>query len=136
MLKVNQSQLATLNANLQEMSEKAGKKAMRQAARKAMVPVRDQVKESAPVDTSPDADNIRIKDNVAIRTKWDRDALTVKVGILGGAKQNPETPFHFRFAEFGTKDRPAAPFMAPALEGNAQEVLDTVAEELRKALGL
>jgi len=73
---------------------------------------------------------------VALYTKWKGSALIARIGIKGGAKKNKETPFYWRMHEFGTKNMPARPFMQPALEGNAQQVLDAVAEQLRKALGL
>ena len=134
MLTVNKTDLAAINEKLKTLSSKAGKPTVRKAARKAMAPVRDQVQANAPVDTSEDADGIKIQSNVVIRSKWRGDELTMRVGIQGGAKKNPETPFYFRFQEFGTKDIPADPFMGPALESNAQEVLDTVADELKKAI--
>jgi HK97 gp10 family phage protein len=133
MLKVNQAQLAALRERLKAVNAKAGKKAVRSAARKSMVPVRNQVRANAPEDKT-DPDNVRIKDSVAITTKWRGTRLKVSVGIRGGAKENPETPWYFRLQEFGTKDMPARPFMAPALEGNAQEILDAVAAQLQKAI--
>lgn len=134
MLTFNRTELTAVNEKLKTMGAKVGKTAVRQAARKAMAPVRDQVKANAPVDTSPDADGIKINANVALVTKWRGDTLTARVGIRGGGKKNDETPFYFRFQEFGTKSIAAAPFMEPALAGNAQDVLDAVAEELKKAL--
>ena len=134
MLTVNRGDLAAIEAKLKTLSSKVGKSTVRKAARKAMLPVRNQVIANAPVDTSPEADAVRIKDSVRIRSKWRGDELTMRVGIEGGAKKNPETPFYFRFQEFGTKDIPARPFMAPALESHAQEILDAVADELKKAL--
>jgi len=132
MLTFNRGDLAALNAKLKTLATKAGKKAVRQAARKAMVPVRDEVKANAPHD--PADDGVHIKANVALVTKWKGNTFTARVGIKGGAKENPDTPFYFRMHEFGTKHLPARPFMAPALEANAQQVLDTITEELKKEL--
>lgn len=134
MLTVNKADLAAVNEKLKTLSSKAGKSTVRKAARKAMVPVRNEVIANAPVDTSEDADDIKIQSNVVIRSKWRGDELTMRVGIEGGAKQNRETPWYWRMQEFGTKSIPARPFMAPALESNAQEILDTVADELKKAI--
>lgn len=133
MLTVNKADLAAINEKLKTLGVKAGKPTVRKAARKAMVPVRNEVKTNAPFD--PDTP-VHIKANVALRSKWRGDNLRLRVGIVGGAKQNKETPFYFRFHEFGTKHLPARPFMTPALENNAQQILDTVADELKKALGL
>ena len=131
MLKVNQADLLALNQRLKELNEKIGKAAVRKAARKAMTPVRDQVQANAPFDASTQH---HIKNNVALVTKWRGNDFYARVGIRGGAKKNPDTPFYFRMVEFGTKHQPARPFMQPALEGNAQEILDTLAEELKKAI--
>ena len=136
MLKVNRGDLAAITAKLKTLADKTGKTAVRQAARKAMKPVRDAVKASAPEDKSENADGIKIKANVALYTKWRGSTLYARVGIRGGAKKNDETPWYWRMHELGTKNLPARPFMQPALENNAQEILDAVAEELKKALGL
>jgi HK97 gp10 family phage protein len=134
MLKVNQGDLAAIREKLKTLADKAGKTAVRQAARKAMKPVRDEVQANAPYD--PTDDSIHVKANVALYTKWRGSTLYARVGIRGGAKKNPETPWYWRLHEFGTKHLPARPFMQPALENNAQDVLDAVADELKKALGL
>ena len=133
MLTVNKADLAAINQKLKTLGVKAGKPTVRKAARKAMVPVRNEVNANAPSDPNLP---VHINANVALRSKWSGDNLRLRVGIVGGAKQNKETPFFFRFHEFGTKKMPARPFMQPALESNAQQILDTVADELKKALGL
>ena len=132
MLTVNRGDLAAIREKLKTISDKVGKKTVRTAARKAMVPVRDEVRANAPYD--PADDGTHIKTNIALRTKWRGSTFHARVGVVGGAKKNPETPFYWRMHEFGTKHLPARPFMEPALEEHAQEILDTLAEELRKAL--
>jgi len=132
-VKFDPRELAALNSRLQELSEKLGKKAVRQAARKAMTPVRNEVRANAPEDLEDD-DGVKIKTSVAMTSKWKGDALYVRVGIRGGAKKNPNTPYYFRMVEFGTKNMPARPWMTPALESNAQDVLNTLTAELKKAL--
>lgn len=136
MLTVNKADLNAITAKLKTLADKTGKTAVRKAARKAMAPVRDEVKANAPEDKSENADGIKTNKNIALYTKWRGSTLYARVGIRGGAKQNAETPWYWRMHELGTKHLPARPFMAPALEGNAQEILDAVAEELKKALGL
>ena len=135
MLTFNPQELEKLNKRLQSLVEKVGKKAMRGAARKAMTKVRNDVKAAAPEDLNDD-DNVKIKTSVALITKWKGNDLYVKVGIRGGAKKNPDTPYYFRMVEFGTAKLAARPFMRPALESNAQQIMDTVVQELKKALGL
>lgn len=133
MLTFNPQELERLNKRLQSLVEKVGKKAMRGAARKAMTKVRNDVKAAAPEDLNDD-DNVKIKTSVALITKWKADTLYVKVGIRGGAKKNPDTPYYFRMVEFGTAKMAARPFMRPALESNAQQIMDTVVQELNRAL--
>lgn len=133
MLTFDRSQLADLDRKLRELTAPAAKKAMRSAARKAMKPVRDDVKSNAPEDLEDD-DGVKIKASVGTTSRWKGDTLYTRVGIRGGAKRNPDTPYYFRMVEFGTKNMPARPFMSPALEGNAQQVIDTLTEALRKAL--
>ena len=132
MLTVNKIQLQQINAKLRTLG-KTGKVAVRTASRKAMLPVRQQVQANAPEDTT-NPDNVRIKASVRMRSRWNGDRLRVRIGIEGGGKANKETPFYFRHQEFGTQHTPASPFMAPALESNAQQILDAVAEQLTKEL--
>lgn len=133
MLTFNPQELERLNKRLQALAEKIGKKAMRGAARKAMTKVRNDVKAAAPEDLNDD-DNVKIKTSVAMLAKWKGKDLYVKVGIRGGAKKNPDTPYYFRMVEFGTAKMAARPFMRPALESNAQQIMDTVVQELNRAL--
>ena len=134
MLTVNRGDLNAIREKLRAVGAKVGRATVRQAARRAMAPVRAQVKRDAPYDA--EGDDVHIKSEVAMTSKWRGDTLTVKVGIRGGGRKNPETPFYFRMHELGTKHLPARPFMTPALESNAQSILDAVADELKKALGL
>lgn len=134
MLKFRPAELQALNKRLQELAQKEGKKAVRQAAREAMKRVRDEVKQKAPYDPAPDGKHI--KSNVALKTGWKGATLTAKVGIKGGARKNPDSPFYWRMQEFGTKHIPPNPFIGPALDSNQQKVLDTLTAQLKKALGL
>ena len=132
MLTFNKSDLANLRQALQGMKRKAGKSLIRKAAGKAMLPVRKAAKSSAPYDATDDGKHIRT--DVAMRGRWYGDTLILRVGIKGGAKKNDETPYYWRFQEFGTKHLPAKPFLAPALESNEQEVFDTLMAQLTEAI--
>lgn len=134
MLTLNVQELAALTDRLRDIEAKIAKKALRTAARKGMAIVRDQVKANAPEDTSDEADNIKTKAFIALQTSYRRGVLSVRVGVRGGAKQNPDTPYYWRMVEFGTKHISAKPFMQPALESNAEAVIDRIAEELRREL--
>ena len=132
MLTFNKSDLANLRQALQGMKRKAGKSLIRKAAGKAMLPVRKAAKSSAPYDPSDDGKHIRT--DVVLRGRWYGDTLILRVGVKGGAKKNDETPYYWRFQEFGTKTLPAKPFLAPALESNEQEVYDTLIQQLTEAI--
>lgn len=128
MLKLDQKALAELHNRLQEIEAKIAKKALRQAARKAMGIVRAEAKANAPRDTG------LLKAHFSLLTTIKGGTVYAKVGVRGGGKKNSETPYYFRMIEFGTQHQPAKPFMLPALEKNAQAVADTVADELKMAL--
>jgi HK97 gp10 family phage protein len=134
MLKLNVQEFAALTDRLRDIEAKIAKKALRTAARKGMTIVRDEVKANAPEDTSTDADNIKTKTHIALQTSFRRGVLAVRVGVRGGAKKNPDTPYYWRMVEFGTQHIAAKPFMQPALENNAEAVIDRIAEELRREL--
>ena len=132
MITFNPADLKALSAKLEQLKTKAGKSLVRKAAGKAMLPVRQDAKASAPYDATDDG--LHIRSNVAMRGRWKGDTLVLKVGVQGGARKNDESPYYFRMQEFGTKSIPAKPFLVPALENNEQEVFDTLLEELKKAL--
>ncbi|MFT3850481.1 MAG: HK97 gp10 family phage protein [Propionivibrio sp.] len=134
MLTFDKNELQALSDRLKTMADKTGKAAARKAAGKAMLPVRQDAKANAPYDPADDGKHIRT--DVAMRGRWRGDTLVLRVGVKGGAKKNPDSPFYWRFPEFGSKHMPAKSFLAPALESNQQEVLDTLAAELKKGLGL
>lgn len=134
MLKVDSRSLADVLKRIGQVEAKIAKKALRTAARKGMNIVRDDVKANAPEDRSDDADRIKVKTSIVLSTQFRGSNLYVKVGIRGGAKKNPDTPYYWRMVEFGTKTQAAQPFMAPALEGNAEAVLERITEALRAEL--
>ena len=134
MLTFDVSELAKLADRLKDIEAKIAKKALRPAARKGMSIVRDDVKASAPEDTSDDADSIKTKAFIALQTSFRRGVLSVRVGVRGGAKKNPDTPYYWRMVEFGTKHISAKPFMTPALENNADAVLEKITQELKREI--
>lgn len=128
MITFDPRELAALDKRLQEVAEKLAKRELRKAARKAMNIVKDDAHTHAPEDTG------LLEENFALQTRMKRGEVVARVGIKGGAKKNPDTPYYFRMVEFGTEHMPAHPFMRPALERNAQAVFDTVVTELRTGL--
>ena len=128
MIKFDPAELEALEKRLNDVADKVAKKALRGAVRKGMNKVRKVARENAPEDTG------LLDENFALMTRTRMSEVIAKIGIRGGARENDTTPFYFRFVELGTKDVQARPFMRPALENNAQAVLDTVVEELKTAL--
>lgn len=134
MLTFDVSELAKLADRFKDIEEKVAKKALRTAARKAMQIVRNDVKANAPEDTSDDADDIKTKTHISMQTSFRQDTLYVRVGVKGGARKNPDSPWYWRMVEFGTKHISAKPFMAPALENNADAVLERLTQELKREI--
>lgn len=120
----NTAELDRIKQTLRDIAEKGARKHIRTGGRKAMQIVRDTAFNDAPVETG------KLKANVLIRTSFKRDTLLVRVGVKGGAQKNETSPYYWRMVEFGTQHMPARPFMAPALETNAQNVLNTFISEM------
>ncbi|WP_271407638.1 HK97-gp10 family putative phage morphogenesis protein [Pseudomonas sp. Q1-7] len=137
---------------LRELGPKVERSALRRASRKAMNIVRDAAR--AKVKTADDpATAENIAKNIVVQESSRRSktvgGVVMRVGVLGGArdtnlgglvgvknlKDNPGgDTWYWRFLEFGTEQQAAQPFMRPALEENTDNVTDTMAVELNKAL--
>ena len=128
MIAVDKAELAALEKRMHEVADKVAKKALRGAARRGMNEVRKEARDNAPEDTG------LLDENFGLMTKAKDGEVIAKVGIRGGARENDKSPYYWRFSEFGTKNIPAKSFMRKALEDNAESVLATVVEELKKAL--
>lgn len=120
----DRAELDALLKRLKEMNEKVAKKELRKAARKAMNIVKKDAQDHAPVDSG------LLERNFALSVKVKNGTVVARVGVKGGAVENPTTPFYFRFDELGTEKQPAKPFLRPALENNAQQVFDTLTDQL------
>lgn len=131
MLTFDRSDLARLRQRLQQMKARDAKAAARKAAGKALLPVRREAKASAPYAANEDT---HIRTEIAMRGRWAGNLLVLRVGVKGGARKNPESPYWFRFVEFGTRHIPAKAFLVPALEDNEQQVYDTLVAELKRTL--
>lgn len=130
-LTFDRSDLARLRTRMQQMKAKDAKGAARKAAGKAMLPVRRAAKAGAAYDPDTPA---HVRTEVAMRGRWIGDTLVMRVGIRGGAKENPDSPFWFRLEELGTRYRSAKPFLVPALQDNEQQVYDALVNELKRTL--
>lgn len=129
--------LDALKAQLQELKAEAAGKALARAARKAFLPVLAAAQALAPVDTGLLRDSIKI---TVVRPQGG-DAV-VQVGLRVAASKGAvklgrmtiSAHWRWHFVELGTSKMAAKPFFRPALDQNAQQVLDTLREELVKGL--
>ncbi|MFM5339399.1 HK97-gp10 family putative phage morphogenesis protein [Aeromonas veronii] len=90
---------------LAEMSTKASNRALKQAARKAMKPVHEQVVVNAPVDSTPDG--IHIADNVKLKTSGRnrKDAKSGNSRIASAVVEiSGPAVYYAKFVEFGRKE--------------------------------
>jgi HK97 gp10 family phage protein len=134
-----------LRGRISRLDGKLQRKVYRQAVRKAGVVVVNAAKAQVPVRTGS------IKRSLTHRTnhKLSQGLFGVKVTIRGGRKASERTAnrrgkgsvYHpdaveryYRFQELGTKHHPAKPFLKPALEGKAGEVLEVLKRELAAGL--
>lgn len=141
--------LAAVQDQLKEISSEMSAKVLPQAMRASFKKVQRTARELAPVDSGDLRDAIRIS---SARPKTSRvDSAVVGIVIAGmtaKAKQArvaaaafnesqtkrlpPSRRWHF--IELGTKHQAPRPFLRPALDQNAQAVVDDLAGQLRKKI--
>jgi len=125
----------TVFANLRLLQDKLIVRATRNAANRAMRPVREQARAGwKQVDDPTSAANI--PKNVALSSRYDtrRKEVKARVGIRGGGviTDDPAGTGHWRFIELGTSEIAATPIMRQALESNVGRVSNTFFDELEK----
>lgn len=111
-----------IDRKLRKLEAKAQRKVIRQAMDRALKPVLEQVKADVPVLTGATRQNIKIRAGKSRRG-------VVRREIRVGDKQMGEG-FGAAFVEFGTKDAPARPFMAPAFEARGPAARDQAEREI------
>lgn len=125
---------------IRELGPKLSGRALGSAARKSFLPVLERARQLAPVDTGLLRDSIVLESRVG-KGGTSADAAVV-VGlrvraVRGAAKLGRKTnSAHWRwhFIEMGTAKRAARPFLRPALDENAQRVVDEFARLAKKQL--
>lgn len=129
--------LEGLKSQLDELQAEAAGKTLARAARKAFAPVLATAQALVPVDTGLLRDSIKL---VSVRAKDGEAVVTVGLKVAaakGAAKLGRRTiSAHWRwhFVELGTRHMAAKPFLRPALDQNAQQVLDVLRDELLKGV--
>lgn len=109
---------------------------LRASLRKALTPIVDQAKSLAPVDTG------RLQD--AIKTR-PLPADDLPAGFSDGQelfvvssrkkdKDAPDNAWYWHFVEFGTKNMPAQPFLAPAFDGKRTDAVQAFVDEMSAQL--
>lgn len=151
-----------LVARMKALPEKMQRRVYRTAARRAMIPVRDEARRRAAViDDAATRESIAM--NIAVQISAARSravgGVVVRVGVRGGAERYANTrrnaragragkryatggdrgnpggdTWYWRFIELGTSRQAARPFLRPALETQAQRVTDDLAQELSRGL--
>lgn len=139
--------MAGLLNQLTRMQAQLAAKALAQAGRKAFKPVLDAAKQMVPKDSGALADSLKLS---VVKPTSENGVLKVgiKIGVGARSKQAkiaaaafgesqtkalpPARRWHF--IELGTSKMSAHPFLRPALDHNADLVLELLKGELQKAI--
>lgn len=137
--------LSDLQAQLENLSANLAAKTLARAALKAFKPVLESAKALVPVDTGLLRDSIRVKvvkpENpnatavaVGLRIARGKGARASEVkGLRGSARKaawRKSASWRWHFVELGTSSQAARPFLRPALNGNAHQVISLLRTEL------
>jgi HK97 gp10 family phage protein len=142
------SGLEGIQAQLEAVSAEIGQKALAAALRKQFKPVVEMAKALVPKDTGALAASLSltvVKPSggdtvVAVGLRVNDKAAPIKQARVAAAAfgegQTSELPpsRRWHFEELGTIKMPARPFARPALDSNAQGMLDGLRDELSAAI--
>ncbi len=124
-----------LEKALSELPKSTGKAVLRRVAKGALEPMADRARGMAPVDQGDLKNAIAVSEKrtkrVARINRFDKNTgLEMAMGpVSGGGVLNYAT-----FAEFGTNDTRARPFMRPAFDGGKDEALNYIIANLGKEI--
>lgn len=112
-----------------KMEEKAHRKILLKAVRKAARILRKRAKENAPVDTGT------LKKSIAIKTlkKIENHLASVIVGARHGINEKDDG-WYAHILEFGSVKMPAQPFLEPAFYQTEKQMWLEMERELQKIL--
>lgn len=146
-MKLNAKALAAVRRQLWTIEKDARPKALRAAMRKAFAPVRDDARARAPHDTGELREALSLawatgksKSHGAVglvaRTTSTRSKQARMAAAVFGEAQTKAVPpsRRWHFAELGTATQRATPYIRPALDANAQKVIDALGREVDKAV--
>lgn len=140
--------LESVMAQLRSVSAEMGAKALAGAARASFKRVAETAKALAPKDTGALADAIAIRSSrpskgdavvkvgIVVLAKTTKSKQATMAAAAFGEAQSKRLPpaRRWHFAELGTSHSPATPFIRPALDANAQGVVDDLGEQLNKKI--
>lgn len=121
--------LADLEQRLLELGAEIGVKTLASASRKAMQLVLEDAKSRVPIWSAALREAIKL----TVKKPREGDAVVVAGLYIGEASYDtgelpPARRWHF--IELGTSKYPAHPYLRPALDGQASNVLDVLKTEL------
>lgn len=132
--------LDELNRKLLQLDAKTGVATLRKAARKAMKPVEQAMREGAREDSGALKESIGMRARAGSRSDR-RRVVTIAVGPVkksagrGESKRELENINQKAIAqEYGNAKQSAKPFIRPALDNNKNDVLDTLKTEFKNEL--
>lgn len=136
-LKLEVKGIPTLKAQLEKLGHELATKEVRAAARRAFKPVLIAAIAKAPNENETTGATGLTKRSIRIAAVINKNNGAVNVGLtvrkVRGAKgRDPSWRWHF--IELGTRTQRARPFLRPALDANAQKVVDTLQAELAKGI--
>ncbi len=125
--------LDALQAQLDELGAEVAVRALARSARKAFEPVLEAAKSLV------SADRGELREAISITTKKPSsgDAVVVvglKIGKGAAVAGSVSPSSRWHFVEFGTAHMPAHPFLRPAMDQNAEKVLELLKTELEKSI--
>ncbi len=124
--------LADLNRRLTQLPKAIQGRPLRTAVAAGGRVIQQEAKARVPVDTGLVRDRIRV---MSMRQEQRNARAEVVVGVRRVEKNTRRTdPFYWRFIEFGTRFKPARPFLRPALENKRTEAVDAIRERLAKRI--
>lgn len=121
--------LADLERELNQLTLKARASVLRGALNKAVDPFLKAARENVSAQFTERSGTLRKSIQKSATAPRGSNGFTAeaKVGVTGEG-------FYGRFLEFGTSKMPARPFMRPAVDAHAQEVVDLFASEMRRRI--
>lgn len=125
--------METLQEQLLALGAETGVKALADAARIAFMPVLAAAKSMVPVETGALRDALRL----TLKKPKGGDLVIVvglRIAATKGIGKEADPARRWHFIEFGTAHRAAHPYLRPALEQNAEAVLEELKTQIARSI--